>query len=355
MRSTTLDKFRDPGLVRKILKRISDWDRPVRFMEVCGTHTMAIGRWGLRKVLPPSIDLISGPGCPVCVTPTSVIDSCLDLRGVTVAIFGDLLRVPGTKGTLEMARGGGLDVRIVYSPADALKMAEDNETVFVGIGFETTSPTIGATIIKAKECGIKNFSVLPAFKLIPPAIDALLSSGETKIDGLILPGHVSTIIGSKPYEFIASKHKISGVIAGFEPVDILQAITCLINQKKEDKSEIEIAYRRSVSSDGNKRAKEILNQVFESADALWRGLGWIKGSGLSIRSEFQEFDASDKYPIKQPEVNDNPMCRCGDVLKGVIKPFECPLFYETCNPTNPIGPCMVSSEGSCAAYYHYER
>ncbi|HIE06063.1 MAG TPA: hydrogenase formation protein HypD, partial [bacterium (Candidatus Stahlbacteria)] len=318
-------------------------------------HTMAIGRWGLRKLLPGSIDLISGPGCPVCVTPTSVIDACLDLEGVTIAIFGDLLRVPGRKGTLEEARGSGLDVRVVYSPADALKIAGERETVFVGIGFETTSPTIGATIIKAQEIGLKRFSVLPAFKLIPPALDALLSSGETRIDGFILPGHVSTIIGSEPYKFIAKDYLKGGVIAGFEPVDILQAISYLIEQKKREKPAIEIAYRRSVTPDGNLKAKEVIHRVFETTDGLWRGLGWIKESGLRIRDEFREFDASARYSLKQEEVSDDPRCRCGDVLKGLIKPNRCSLFSNTCNPANPIGPCMVSSEGSCAAYYQYER
>lgn len=355
MRSTILDRFHDPELIRKIVNGIEGWEREVRFMEVCGTHTMAIGRWGLRKILPESIGLISGPGCPVCVTPTSIIDSCLDLDGVTIAIFGDLLRVPGKRGTLEMGRGQGLDVRIVYSPADALQIAREKETVFIGIGFETTSPTIGATIIQAKELGIKNFSVLPAFKLIPPAIDALLSSGETAIDGFILPGHVSTIIGSEPYRFIAEKYNIGGVVAGFEPVDILQAIVRLLNQKEQSNPKIEIAYRRSVNPEGNRKAKEILDQVFEVSDALWRGLGWIKNSGLAIKEEYQEFDATRRFQIQPPAVEDDPRCRCGDVLKGLIKPNVCPLFSKICNPSNPIGPCMVSSEGSCAAYYHYER
>ncbi|HID32819.1 MAG TPA: hydrogenase formation protein HypD [bacterium (Candidatus Stahlbacteria)] len=355
MRSIIFDRFRDPDLVRKICDEIKKNASNINLMEVCGTHTMAIGRYGLRQILPDEINLISGPGCPVCVTPTSVIDSLLDLKEVTIATFGDLLRVPGSKGTLEMARGRGVDVQVVYSPLDALKLAEKREVVFAGIGFETTSPAVGSTIIEAARREVKGFSVLSAFKLIPPALDALLASEDTRIEGFILPGHVSTIIGSRPYDFIATRYGIGGIIAGFEPVDILEAVNELLIQKREKRSEIKIGYRRCVCSEGNVRAKEILNQVFEPTDSLWRGLGWIKNSGLRIREDFEPFDATKKYDIHPPEIEDDPRCQCGGVLKGIIRPNQCPLFARICNPKNPIGPCMVSSEGSCAAYYYYER
>ncbi|RKX68711.1 hydrogenase formation protein HypD [candidate division WOR-3 bacterium] len=354
MSSTIIDRFRDPRLAQRILDRIKGYGVEIKLMEVCGTHTMAIGRFGLRKLLPPEIDLLSGPGCPVCVTPTSVIDSVLSLKGVRVATFGDLLRVPGRGGTLEMARGRGLDVRVVYSPFDALKMAREKETVFIGVGFETTAPGVAATIITAREEGIKNFSVLSAFKLIPPAIDALLASGKSRIEGFILPGHVSTIIGSRPYQFLPERYRIGGVIAGFEPVDILEAIRDLIDQKMSNRPRIKIGYRRSVRPEGNERAKELMNRVFTVEDSLWRGLGWIKRSGLTLRDEYAQFDASRRYQLLPPSIDDDPNCRCGDVLRGLIKPPSCPLFGRSCTPDHPIGPCMVSSEGSCAAYYHYE-
>ena len=350
-----LNNFRNPELIKKIVTELQCWKKPVKFMEVCGSHTMAIGHWGIRKLLPETISLISGPGCPVCVTPSSVIDSLIGLKDVTIATFGDLIRVPGNKGTLEQARAKGLDVRMIYSPMEALEMAKEKETVFVGIGFETTIPGIAYTIMEASRKNLKNFSVLPAFKLVPPALDALLSAKDTNFDGFILPGHVSVIIGSDAYKLLPEKFGIGGVVTGFEPLDILVGIKKLTDQIKAEKPEIENEYSRVVTGKGNVQAQEIIHKVLEVEDALWRGLGWIPKSGLGIRKDFEEFDATKKYGIKITDTEERTGCRCGDVLKGNIIPPECPLFGKACLPNNPIGPCMVSSEGSCAAYYKYER
>ena len=350
-----LNNFRNPDLIKKIVAELQDWKKPVKFMEVCGSHTMAIGHWGIRKLLPKSISLISGPGCPVCVTPSSVIDSLIDLKDVTIATFGDLIRVPGNKGTLEQARAKGLDVRIVYSPMEALEMAKHKETVLVGIGFETTIPGIAYTIIEASKRNLKNFSVLPAFKLVPPALDALLSSKDMNVDGFILPGHVSVIIGSDAYNLLPEKFGIGGVVCGFEPLDILVGIKKLIQQINLQKPKIENEYSRVVTEKGNLEAQKTISKVLKVEDALWRGLGWIPMSGLGIRKEFDDFDAIKKYGLEITDTEKQTGCRCGDVLKGNIIPPECPLFGKVCKPNNPIGPCMVSSEGSCAAYYKYER
>jgi len=348
-------KFRDPDLIKRIVNDLKNWEKSIKVMEVCGSHTMAIGHWGIRKLLPKTISLISGPGCPVCVTPASVIDSLIDLKGVTIATFGDLIRVPGQNGTLEQARAKGLDVRMVYSPLEALKIAEKKETVFVGIGFETTIPGIAQTILLASKNKVKNFSVLPAFKLVPPALDALLSAEDVELNGFLLPGHVSVIIGSDAYQILPEKFGIGGVVTGFEPLDILIGIQKLVKQNQTNNPVIENEYSRVVTKKGNEQAQKVIDQVLKVEDALWRGIGWIPKSGLGIREDFQEFDAFKKYGITLTEKADKTGCRCADVLKGKIIPSECPLFEKTCKPNNPIGPCMVSSEGSCAAYYKYER
>ena len=350
-----LNNFRDPNLIKKIVNELQDWEKPIKIMEVCGSHTMAIGHWGIRKLLPETISLISGPGCPVCVTPSSVIDSLIELKDVTIATFGDLIRVPGEKGNLEQARANGLDVRMVYSPMEALEFSKEKETVFIGIGFETTIPGIVYTILEAFKRNLKNFSVLPAFKLVPPALDALLSSEDTDINGFILPGHVSVIIGSEAYDLLPEKFGIGGVVTGFEPLDILIGIKKLTDQIKINQPTIENEYSRVVKKEGNKQAQKIIKKVLKVEDALWRGLGWIPNSGMGIKEEYQDFDATKKYNIKVAESKEKTGCRCGDVLKGKIIPPECPLFEKVCKPNNPIGPCMVSSEGSCAAYYKYER
>ncbi len=349
------NSFRDPALVAKILSQINDYKKNIRIMEVCGSHTMAIGKWALRKLLPDNIHLISGPGCPVCVTPPSVIDSLINLKSVTIATFGDLLRLPGNYGTLEDARAAGLDVRIVYSPLDALKIAQNQETIFIGIGFETTIPGIAHTIRLAKKNNISNFSVLPAFKLIPPALKALLEFDDINIDAFLLPGHVSVILGSHAYKFLPEKYNIGGVITGFEPLDILIAINMIITQLETGKPRIINEYKRVVSSYGNIPAQHAINDVMEVQDSYWRGLGYIPQSGLGINDDFRQFDAIHKYDLRITDQEIQSGCQCGDVLKGKILPAQCPLFATKCSPENPVGPCMVSSEGSCAAYYKYER
>jgi hydrogenase expression/formation protein HypD len=350
-----LTKFRDGDIVRSLLKKIHTFQEPLRIMEVCGSHTMAIGHWGIRKLLPDNIQLISGPGCPVCVTPASLIDAVSELRNKAVYTFGDLIRVPGNKTSLEIARSSGADIRIAYSPLDALKNAEKEETIFVGIGFETTIPGIAYTILEADKRGLSNFAVLPAFKTIPPALKAILSSDDAEIDGFLLPGHVSVILGEEDYSFLVKDFNIGGVICGFEPVDILLSIKKLIDQRKKNSPHIDNEYSRVVSAKGNTRAKKVIQRVLEPVDSVWRGIGTIPASGLGIRREFSQFDALEKYGLTILETEITSGCRCSDVLKGKIVPSECPLFADVCDPSNPVGPCMVSSEGSCAAYYKYER
>jgi len=345
--------FIQPELVKNIINELRFYKDTATFMEVCGSHTMAIGHWGLRKLIPENIHLISGPGCPVCVTPSTVVDALIALKDVTIATFGDLIRVPGSKQTLEQARAAGANIKTVYSPMEALDLAQREETVFVGIGFETTIPGIAYTIIEASRQRQYNFSVLPLLKLIPPALHALLSDSEVKINGLILPGHVSVIIGTKAYQFVSDKYGISGVVTGFEPLDIVLGIKLLIGRLHDPG--IINEYSRIVSSDGNTVAQTAISEVFTTGNAIWRGLGNIPDSGLDIRPEYDQFDALKKYNITISEEAENTACGCSNVLKGKIKPLDCPLFARLCTPDNPIGPCMVSSEGSCAAYYKYER
>ncbi len=347
--------YRNPELLKKLLDELKELNVDLKIMEVCGSHTMAIGHWGLRKILPENCRLISGPGCPVCVTPSALIDSVMELKGKTIASFGDLLRVPGKEKTLEQARAEGLDVRIIYSPLEALKLAEENETIFIGIGFETTIPGIAHTIKLAKEKNLKNFSVLGSFKTVPNALDVLLSSGEVELDGFLLPGHVSAIIGTLPYKALVEKHNIGGIITGFEPVDIVAAIKEIAIQKKNGKYTVKNMFKRVVNEWGNPKAQETIAEVMEPVDALWRGIGVIPNSGLKLRKKYEEFDAAIKYSIDYEKWENPSGCKCGEVLKGKILPPECGMFGKTCVPANPLGPCMVSSEGSCAAYYRYER
>lgn len=339
----------------KIIKAISRIvDRPMSLMEVCGTHTMAIAKSGMRSMLPQNLRLLSGPGCPVCVTPQETIDYGIALsqqKNVMITTFGDMVRVPGTRTTLE-----AYGPRVVYSPLDALKIAEENsgkDIVFLGVGFETTSPTIAATVIAARKKKIKNFYVVPAFKLIPPALDFIAGSPKINVDGLILPGHVSTIIGSAPYKFLADRYHIPGCIAGFEPIDILQGILVLVRQIVDGKSSITIEYERVVSPGGNKKALEMLNTVFEICDSRWRGIGVIPESGLRFSGDFEHYNATRKYDLDIPESLEPKGCICGEVLLGLKMPYDCTLFSTGCTPLTPVGPCMVSSEGSCAAYYKY--
>ncbi|AIS51343.1 hydrogenase expression/formation protein HypD2 [Thermoanaerobacter kivui] len=325
-------------------------------MEVCGSHTMAISKYGLRQILPKNIRLISGPGCPVCVTAQNEIDSVIELanKNVVIATFGDLIRVPGNKSSLQAERAAGKDVKVFYSPLDALEYAEKNpskEVVFIGIGFETTIPTVAVTIKEAEEKNIKNYSVYCLHKTMPEALRALLEGGS-KVQGFLLPGHVSAITGSKIYKFLAEEFGVGGVISGFEALDILMSIIMLLKNYKSPS--IEIQYKRVVREEGNVEAQKIIEEIFEPCDSTWRGLGEIKGSGLKIKDKYKDFDAALKFDIKPiGEEIEIKGCRCGDVLKGNIYPNECPLFGRVCTSENPVGPCMVSSEGSCAAFYKY--
>jgi hydrogenase expression/formation protein HypD len=328
-------------------------------MEVCGTHTMAIARAGIKKVLPEEIGLVSGPGCPVCVTPQNDIDRAIEIsriKDVIMTTFGDMMRVPGSLGSLEEIKRRGGDVRVVYSCLDALRIARDNprkRVVFMGVGFETTSPTIAATIREAKSKRIRNFFVLSNFKILFPALRAIAGSKALRIDGFICPGHVSVITGSAPYEEVAKRYRKPCVITGFEPADILNGIERLIRQIRSRKYAVEIEYKRAVKHRGNETARRILDLVFEARDSEWRGLGIIKKSGLKLRSKYREFDAEREFNVKIIRTSPPKPCICGEVLKGAKTPPDCKLFKRVCTPQNPVGPCMVSSEGTCAAHYKY--
>jgi hydrogenase expression/formation protein HypD len=331
----------------------------IKLMEVCGTHTMAIARAGIKKLLPANIELISGPGCPVCVTAQADIDRAIEiarLKNVIMTTFGDMIRVPGTVASLEDIKGKGADVRVVYSPLDSLTIAEanpDKKVVFMGVGFETTSPTIGATIIEAKKRGLKNFFVLANFKVIFPALEAIASSGKVQVDGFICPGHVSVITGSVPYMKFAQKYKKPCVITGFGENDIVQGIKRLVAQVKEKASRVEIEYDRAVRKEGNATARKVLDTVFEVKDSQWRGLGMIKKSGLKLKKAYRSFDAEKIFKVKLPRPRSLKGCLCGEVLQGIKSPVDCRMFAKVCTPQKPVGPCMVSSEGTCAAYYKY--
>ena len=352
-----LERFRDSEILSGLAEKIKKYrfDRAINFMEVCGTHTVQIHRYGLKDVLPPNVRHISGPGCPVCVTPQRYIDlACAYAdEGFLIVTFGDMLRVPGTRSSLEKKKAEGGKVEVVYSSRDAVLLAEknrDEKILFLAIGFETTAPGIAATIREARERNLKNFWVLPGNKLVPPALEALLTS-DVKIDGFLLPGHVSTIIGRKAYLFLEGR--IPSVIAGFEPVDILYGIDILLGLIKDGRCEVLNAYGRAVREEGNEPAQEIMYSVFEVCDSEWRGLGKIEHSGLSLKDEWKDFDVTERFPVDIPEPVEHPGCRCGDVLQGKLTPPECPLFGKACTPENPVGPCMVSTEGSCSAYYKY--
>ncbi len=354
-----IDEFRNPEVAKHLLVEIKAISKtPIRLMEVCGTHTMSIGRYGLRTLLPSHIKLISGPGCPVCVTSAKDIDKMIKLASydVIVTTFGDLMRVPGSRSSLQKERANGADVRVVYSPFDALEIAKKNPNkpvVFLGVGFETTAPGIAATVMAAKEQGIKNFFIFSAHKVTPPVMEALISSPDLKIDGFICPGHVSVIVGLKPYERLVEKYHVPCVVTGFEPVDILQGILMLVKQIEKHSPKAEIQYTRAVKPEGNPKAMELMFKVFEPVDATWRGIGVIPKSGLALKEEYAAHDASKVFDIEVGEAKEPPGCRCGDILKGLITPPECPLFGKICTPAHPVGPCMVSAEGSCAAYYKY--
>jgi hydrogenase expression/formation protein HypD len=351
---------------RALADELRAWrGRPLTFMEVCGTHTMAAARAGLRSLLPPTVRLVSGPGCPVCVTPVGYVDHALALAalpGVTIATFGDLLRVPGSwpgsgaPPSLTTAKAAGADVRVCYSPLDALALARrlrDRQVVFLGVGFETTTPTIAAAIQTAAREGLESFTVLGAHKTVPEAMTLLCTAGELSLDGFLCPGHVSVILGPEVYEPLARDHHMPCVIAGFETVEILRGLAHLVRQAAAGEARVENCYPGPVRPGGNPRARAVAAEVFESCDSSWRGLGEIPASGLRIREAFAHFDAARRFDVVLPEPREPRGCRCGDVLRGVLDPGDCPHFGRACTPDTPVGACMVSSEGSCAARYHY--
>ncbi len=355
-----VNEYRDPELGKKLLERIHQRSKkPARLMEFCGGHTVAIFKHGLRQLLPANIEMLSGPGCPVCVTSAADLDKAIALGkvpGVIITSFGDMVRVPGSRSSLQKAKAEGADVRIVYSAQDALTIAKENmekKVVFIGIGFETTAPTIAASVLQAERENIKNYSVLSLHKVTPPIMKAICKLGEVKLNGIICPGHVSAVIGSKPYEFLAKDYHIACAVSGFEPVDILLAIDMLVEQIEKDNPQVEIAYRRGVKPEGNPAALKLMDTVFETGEADWRGIGVVPGSGLQLKKQYERFDASKQFDIKINPAKEPKGCICGAVLRGVSTPNNCKLFRTSCTPEHPVGPCMVSSEGSCSTYFQY--
>jgi hydrogenase expression/formation protein HypD len=355
-----IDEYRDAELGKRLIERIHRRSKkPARLMEFCGGHTVTIFKHGLRKLLPPTIEMLSGPGCPVCVTAAADLDKAValaQLPDVIVTTFGDMVMVPGSYSSLQKAKAEGGDVRTVYSAQDALDIARRNpykSVVFVGVGFETTAPTIAASLMEAAQEGIENYRVLSLHKLCPPVIKALLSSGEVRLDGLVCPGHVSAIIGSHPYMFVPRDYGIGCVVSGFEPLDILLCVDMLVAQIESGQPSVEIAYRRGVAPEGNRQALEIMYKVFEPCEASWRGIGAVPESGLRLRQEYRRFDAEQAFELDLKPPHEPEGCLCGDILRGIKTPLDCKLFRRVCNPEQPVGPCMVSSEGSCSAYYNY--
>ena len=333
----------------------------INIMEVCGTHTMSIFKHGIRDVLPQNINLISGPGCPVCVTPQSYIDTALELshrEDVIITTFGDMMRVPGRKTSLLKRKAEGADIRIVYSPMGAMIVSKENpskKVVFLSVGFETTTPMTAITAIESKRQEIKNLFFLTSHKVVPPALEALVMDKELKIRGFLLPGHVSAIIGEEPYNFLSHKFNIPGVITGFETTDILKGLVTLVRMIAESNFKISNEYKRIVRYGGNPNAIDYIEKVFKKSDSRWRGIGNIPDSGYVFNEEYEYFDAVKHFDIDKKDYDGSPGCRCGEILKGKIAPLECPLFKKACTPENPIGSCMVSSEGTCAAFYRYHR
>jgi len=351
------------ALVERIESLVTE---PVSLMEVCGTHTVAISRFGLRSMLPPDLRLLSGPGCPVCVTPLVEIDRAIAVArtpGVIVTTFGDMMRVPGSESSLEAERAEGADVRILYSPLEALEIAEAepaSEVVFLGVGFETTSPTIAASVVAADRRGITNFSVLPFFKTVPNALDMLAALPGRALDGFICPGHVSAIIGADAYEPVARDRNLPCVVIGFEPLDILGGLVMLLEQVRAIRDEgararVENQYSRAVRSEGNTAAQALLADVFQECDAEWREIGTIPGSGYEFSERYRSFDTRQRLTVDVPPPAGPTGCICGEIMLGLKLPIDCPLFAGRCTPRDPVGPCMVSTEGSCAAFYKYDR
>ncbi|HDS09691.1 MAG TPA: hydrogenase formation protein HypD [Firmicutes bacterium] len=358
-----LDKYRSKDLVlnisekaNKILSRSSG---KISLMEVCGTHTVEIFRFGLRNLFHSNLNLISGPGCPVCVTGLHFLDKAISLSrrdNITITTFGDMMRVPVSRTSLSRERSAGRDIRVVYSCLDSLEIASLNpnrDIVFLGVGFETTVPTVASTILTAKERGLKNFFVLSAHKTMPTALEAILNSDSVNINGLICPGHVSAITGIHIYDFIPERYNISCAVSGFEPLDIVSSIYQLCESLESHEFRVINNYSRVVTEFGNSKAQSVINEVFEESDEEWRGIGLIPRSGLKIKPEYSAFDADLNFPVEVEDTRGPSGCRCGEILRGTILPPACPLFRKTCTPENPIGACMVSSEGTCAAFYKY--
>ncbi|MFL6351986.1 MAG: hydrogenase formation protein HypD [Bryobacteraceae bacterium] len=359
-----VDEFRDAGVITRAaeeIRRLSERGRHYRFMEVCGGHTHAIYRFGLKDLLPPEVELVHGPGCPVCVLPMGRIDDGLSLAkdpNVIFTAFGDMMRVPGRDGSPLEHKARGMDVRIVYSPSDALKIAQNNperHVVFFAIGFETTAPSTALTLMRAKVLGLCNFSVFCNHVTIIPGIRAILDSPDMRLDAFLGPGHVSTVIGCRPYEWVARNEGKPIVVSGFEPVDILQGIVMLLQQLKAGQAKVENQYKRVVPWEGNRAALKAMAEVFELRSYFeWRGMGFISQSALRIRDSYAEWDSERRFSVPGVRVTDPKAAQCGEVLKGVLKPVQCKLFGKECTPERPVGALMVSSEGSCAAYYNYE-
>ncbi len=359
-----VDEYRDPVAARALVRRITELagDDHLKFMEVCGGHTHTIYRHGIEHILPANVELVHGPGCPVCVIPMGRVDDAIALAtepGVIFTSFGDMMRVPGSHGNLLEAKARGADVRFVYSPLDALRIAEetpDREVVFFAVGFETTAPSTAVTLLRAKARGVTNFRVFSNHVTIVPPIKAILESPDLRLDGFLGPGHVSTVVGNRPYRFVPDQYGLPLVTAGFEPLDILAAIAMLLEQIRQGRCQVENQYTRIVRDEGNPVALRTLAEVFELRPHFeWRGLGFIAQSGLRLREEFAAFDVERHYQLPNIRVADPKACQCGEVLKGVIKPWECKVFGTACTPETPIGTCMVSSEGACAAYYNFGR
>jgi hydrogenase expression/formation protein HypD len=364
------DEFRDPVLARSLVEEIkrhadtlaSGMSRPLQVMEVCGGHTHTIFRYGLKDLLPDSIEFVHGPGCPVCVLPMGRVDDCVAIAEhpqVILCSFGDAMRVPGSKKSLLQAKAEGADIRTVYSPLDALKIAQkhpDREVVFFGLGFETTMPSTAMTVLQADAMGVANFSLFCNHITIIPTMTAILDAPDLQIDGFLGPGHVSMVIGTKPYDFIAARYRKPLVVAGFEPLDILQSLWMVLKQMSEGRCEIENQYGRVAPRDGNGPALDAITRVFELREFFeWRGLGSIDHSGVRMRERYAAFDAERKFAVPNVQVADPKACQCGEVLKGLIKPNQCRVFGKSCTPDEPLGALMVSSEGACSAYYQYSR
>ena len=364
------DEFRDPELAKSLVSAITaladtlaaKMPRPLQVMEVCGGHTHTIFRYGLKDLLPPSIEFVHGPGCPVCVLPMGRVDDCVAIAEhpqVIMTTFGDAMRVPGSKKSLLQAKAEGADVRTVYSPLDALKLAQrhpDKEVVFFGLGFETTMPSTAMTVLQAEALGVRNFSLFCNHITIIPTVKAILDSPDLQIDGFLGPGHVSMVIGTRPYDFIAQRYGKPLVVAGFEPLDILQSLWMVLRQMHEGRCEVENQYKRIVPIDGNSPALDAITRVFELREFFeWRGLGSIDHSGIRMREAYAGFDAERRFSVPNLKIADPKSCQCGEVLKGVIKPQQCKVFGTLCTPETPLGALMVSSEGACAAYHQYSR